>query len=81
METPEFKEGIEALLDIAKRTRTAFMCAEAVYLRCHRSLISDYLRLHGHTVIHIIDANSVKEHFYTSMARVNKGKLNYTGLF
>ena len=82
METPEFKEGVKALLEIAKETRTAFMCAEAVYLRCHRSLISDYLQTLGHDVIHIVDANSVKEHFYTSAARVNaKGKLSYPGLF
>ena len=81
METPEFREGNEVLLDIAKSKRTAFMCAEAVYLRCHRSLISDYLQTLGHTLIHIVDANSVKEHFYTSAARVSKGKLSYTGLF
>ena len=82
METPEFKEGIEAWLEIARNARTAFMCAEAVYLRCHRSLISDYLEALGHTVIHIIDAHTVKEHFYTSAARVtSKGQLSYPGLF
>jgi uncharacterized protein (DUF488 family) len=83
METDEFKEGIRALLEIAKQGRTAFMCAEAVYLRCHRSLISDYLHAHGHRVIHIVDVNSVKEHFYTSAARVTlkTGRLSYPGLF
>jgi uncharacterized protein (DUF488 family) len=83
METDEFKEGIAALLEIAKEKRTAFMCAEAVYLRCHRSLISDYLEAQGHRVIHIIDVNRVKEHFYTSAARVTlkTGKLSYPGLF
>ena len=83
METPEFKEGIEALLEIAKKSRTAFMCAEAFYLRCHRSLISDYLTVQGHDVIHIVDAKSVKRHSYTSAARVTltKRKLSYEGLF
>ena len=83
METDEFKEGIAALLEIAKNSRTAFMCAEAVYLRCHRSLISDYLEVHGHRVTHIVDVNSVKEHFFTSAARVTlkKRKLSYEGLF
>ena len=82
METREFAEGISSLLRIAKDSRTAFMCAEAVYLRCHRSLISDYLQAQGHNVIHIVDANSVKQHFYTSAAWVNaKGKLSYRGLF
>ena len=83
METDEFKEGIAALLEIAKEKRTAFMCAEAVYLRCHRSLISDYLEVQGHRVIHIVDVNSVKEHFFTSAAQVSRTKktLNYSGLF
>jgi len=83
METDEFKEGIAALLKIAKEKRTAFMCAEAVYFRCHRSLISDYLEVQGHRVIHIVDVNSVKEHFLTSAARASRTKktLNYSGLF
>src|SRR5438270_1502217 len=44
METKEFKEGIARLLKIATRKRTAIMCSEAVWWRCHRSLISDYLK-------------------------------------
>ena len=84
METDEFAAGIKTLLDIALKSRTVIMCAEAVYLRCHRCLVSDYLyaQQQGHTVIHIVDANSVKEHFYTSYARVpSKGKLSYPGLW
>lgn len=44
METPEFLEGIKELEIIAKQSRVAYMCAEAVRRRCHRSMISDYLK-------------------------------------
>src|SRR5215510_14227577 len=81
METEEFRRGVEELLEIAASERTAVMCAEAVWWRCHRSLIADYLRSEGHTVLHIVDKNAVKEHSYTSAAMIVKGKLSYRGLF
>jgi len=81
METEEFREGVEELLEVAARERTAIMCAEAVWWRCHRSLISDYLRAEDHTVLHIIDKYKTKEHSYTSAAMIDKGKLSYRGLF
>src|SRR5215213_2084445 len=55
METDEFRKGVEDLLELAARRPTAVMCAEALWWRCHRSLISDYLKAAGHHVIHIID--------------------------
>lgn len=81
METDEFKKGIEALLELAARQRTAVMCAEAVWWRCHRSLISDYLKSHGVTIVHIIDEKKIEEHPYTSVARIVNGELTYEGLF
>ena len=81
METPEFKQGIEALLELANETRTAVMCAEAVWWRCHRSLISDFLKANGIKVVHIIDENKSEEHPYTSVARIVDGELTYEGLF
>ena len=57
--------------------RTAIMCAEAVWWRCHRSLISDYLKAHGVEVLHILAANKVEPHPYTSAARIVNGKLSY----
>ena len=81
METEEFKEGIKVLLELAKHSRTAVMCAEAVWWRCHRSLIADYLKANGHTVIHIMDAAKTEEHPFTSAASIVEGKLSYRGLF
>lgn len=78
MESEEFAKGMAALIDQAKRCRTAIMCAEAVWWRCHRSLISDYLKIRGWTVLHIFDAKTVKEHPFTSAARLNnRGGLSY----
>ena len=56
---------------------TAIMCAEAVWWRCHRSLISDYLKARGIEVIHILDANKTEPHPFTSAARIIDGALSY----
>jgi uncharacterized protein (DUF488 family) len=53
------------------------MCAEAVWWRCHRALVSDYLKVRGIEVIHIADANKTEPHPYTSAARIVNGKLSY----
>src|SRR4026208_435677 len=80
METDEFRNGVETLLELAHEARTAVMCAEALWWRCHRGLISDYLKASGHTVIHIIDAKKTEEHPFTSAARIVDGELSYRGL-
>jgi len=78
METNEFYKGIKRLLDLAADTgATAIMCAEAVWWRCHRSLISDYIKERGIEVMHILDANKTQLHPYTSAARIVNGKLSY----
>lgn len=80
METEEFQQGIERLLEIAGGKRAALMCAEALWWRCHRSLISDSLKARGVEVIHIIDATHEQPHPFTSAARVIDGELSYAGL-
>ena len=78
METEEFRKGIERLLDLAGEAGpTAIMCAEAVWWRCHRSLISDYLKARGIDVRHILDGSKTEAHPYTSTARLVNGKLSY----
>jgi uncharacterized protein (DUF488 family) len=78
METDQFQKGIERLLDVAAEAGpTAIMCAEAVWWRCHRSLIADYLKARDAEVIHIFDANKVEPHPYTSAAHIVMGKLSY----
>jgi uncharacterized protein (DUF488 family) len=78
METEEFHKGIDRLLHVAAETGAiAIMCAEAVWWRCHRSLISDYLKVRGIEVMHIFDANKIEPHPYTSAAGIVNGKLSY----
>jgi uncharacterized protein (DUF488 family) len=78
METEQFQKGIERLLEVASENgATAIMCAEAVWWRCHRSLIADYLKTRGVEVLHILGANKVEPHPYTSAARIVNGELSY----
>ena len=78
METEEFQKGIERLVDLAREVGpVTIMCAEAVWWRCHRALISDYLKVRGIEVIHIVDANKSEPHPFTSTARMVNGKLSY----
>jgi uncharacterized protein (DUF488 family) len=81
MGTEEFKEGVEDLLELSSNSRTAIMCAEALWWRCHRGLISDYLKVRGIDVIHIVDDKHTEQHPYTSAARIVDGQLSYEGLF
>ncbi len=55
METERFKKGIGRLLKLAKRSRTAFMCAERDWRNCHRRFIASRLTEMGLEVIHIVD--------------------------
>jgi uncharacterized protein (DUF488 family) len=55
----------------------AIMCAEAVWWRCHRSLIADYLKARGMEMLHILGANKVDPHPYTPAARIVNGELSY----
>lgn len=56
---------------------TAILCAEAVWWRCHRGLISDYLKVRGIEVVHIIDQKKTEPHPWTSAAQVEDGELSY----
>lgn len=77
METEEFKKGIIILEDFAAEYTTAYMCSEAVWWRCHRSLVSDYLKWKGWNVMHIMGENKSEEHPYTSPAKIINGQLVY----
>jgi uncharacterized protein (DUF488 family) len=80
MESEEFIKGIAELLKLASEKRTAVMCAEALWWRCHRSLIADFLKAEGTEVIHILDAKHTETHPYTPAARILNGQLSYEGL-
>lgn len=77
METPAFREGVDELLHLCSQATGAIMCAEAVYWRCHRSMISDFLKSEGVEVTHIFDDKHTKEHEYSECARLVDGLLSY----
>jgi uncharacterized protein (DUF488 family) len=77
MSTDEFRAGIARLLDTAHGARTAYLCAEALWWRCHRRLISDHLKAAGHEVIHILGPDKTEIHPFTPPARIVDGRLSY----
>ncbi|OLE12116.1 MAG: hypothetical protein AUG89_08325 [Acidobacteria bacterium 13_1_20CM_4_56_7] len=79
MLTPEFESAIAELLDTAEHSRTAYMCAERVYFKCHRMLVSDWLVAHGHEVLHIDNVKPAKPHKLMPEARIDDGRLIYRG--
>ena len=77
MQTQEFWDGLEELVNIGQQSPSAVMCAEAVPWRCHRTLIADALVIRGWTVHHIISASSLKTHTLTPFAKSDAGRLTY----
>lgn len=79
MLTAEFENAMTDLIALASASRTAYMCAERVYFRCHRMLVSDWLVAHGHEVLHLDDTGPAKPHHLTREGRMIDGELIYRG--
>ncbi len=77
MATDEFANAFNELVKLARLQRTVVMCAELLWWRCHRALISDALRVQAIDVIHIVDPTHTVSHPFTSAARVIDGRLSY----
>ena len=78
MQTGDFQQSLDKLVQVARNGRSAIMCAEAVPWRCHRSLIADSLVILNINVEHIISESSVRPHSLTPFARVDDmGRLTY----
>jgi hypothetical protein len=58
--TPPFRAGLARLRALGRERRSAIMCAEAVWWRCHRRIIADYLLVGGETVLHILSPTKVE---------------------
>lgn len=84
MDTAAFESALGRLMSAAANARTAIMCAEAPWWRCHRALIADRLKANGVEVLHIMGRGNATEHPYTAAANVVDGVLSYgpaPGLF
>jgi len=79
MLSSKFQQAIERLVERAGKSNTAIMCAEQLYFRCHRMLVSDYLVEQSQSVLHILDEKSPKPHALTKEARTVEGRLVYRG--
>ena len=77
MQTPEFAEAVEDLVERSAHNDVAIMCAEAVPWRCHRSMIGDALVVRGVKVLDIMTEKSAKPHTLTSFAVVDGTNITY----
>jgi len=65
MATDEFSLAVKELLSAAAKARTAVMCAEKFYWKCHRRLLADYLVAQGVEVVHIVGPGKASSHKLT----------------
>ncbi len=79
MLSEEFQNAIARLIQMAEQSNTAYMCAERVYFKCHRMLVSDWLVAHGHEVLHIDGVGPVRAHKLMLEARLIDDQLIYCG--
>ncbi|HEX2280691.1 MAG TPA: DUF488 domain-containing protein [Thermomicrobiales bacterium] len=77
LHTETFAESLSELVSLAHGMRTAVMCAEALWWRCHRALIADALTWLGFEVLHIMGSGSSAAHTYTSAVHLVDGDLTY----
>jgi uncharacterized protein (DUF488 family) len=77
MQTEEFQEGLQTLIDLSHQKRVAIMCAEAVPWRCHRSLVADALNVRDVPAVEILSETSYRMHKLTPFARVEGLHITY----
>jgi uncharacterized protein (DUF488 family) len=70
-----FHEGLGHLIKLGRRKRCAVMCSEAVWWRCHRRIVADYLLARGETVFHLMESNRIEEAHLTQGAFVRPAGL------
>ena len=77
MQTRQFNDGLLGLIQLAKKERIALMCAEALPWRCHRSLISDALKIRGIKVVHVMSLTQSRDHVLTPWIKVEDTNITY----
>ena len=73
----QFAVALRALMELSLERRCAIMCAEAVWWRCHRRIIADYLLVRKRTVLHVMGRERLEPARLTSAAKVEDGKITY----
>jgi uncharacterized protein (DUF488 family) len=77
VQSDEFASGLDSLLHVAHACRTAIMCSELLWWRCHRRLIADVMLLCGWRVMHITNETACTAHRIALPARVVPEGLSY----
>ena len=77
METAEFREARDRLIETSRDTPTSVMCAESLWWRCHRRMLADGLVAAGCEVVHIMDRGKLEPHRLTSAARIEGDAVVY----
>lgn len=80
MQTKEFFEAVQRLIQMMKQDRIVLMCAEAVPWRCHRSLIADALLVRGIRSEEIVSPTRTQAHVLTPFAKVDGTRIFYPHL-
>jgi uncharacterized protein (DUF488 family) len=78
-ESTDFADGLRELTGAATGARTAYMCSEGLWWRCHRRIISDNLVVRDWTVEHIMPTGKLSPHVLAPFARVVDGRIIYDG--
>lgn len=79
MTSEEFRAALARLESLGRERRTAFMCAEGPWWRCHRQLIADALVARGWTVHHVMPDGRAEEHRLTPFVVVEGETVTYPG--
>ncbi|KHD89030.1 MAG: DNA repair protein [Bdellovibrio sp. ArHS] len=66
----DFLQGLDKLIKLGRKKRCAIMCSEAVWWRCHRRIISDYLLARGETVFHLMGKDRIEPAHLTAGAKI-----------
>lgn len=75
--TAGFQNGLDKLIALGRTKPCAMMCSEAVWWRCHRRIVTDYLLAHGELVIHLMDTDKLVPASLTKQAIIQDGKVIY----
>jgi uncharacterized protein (DUF488 family) len=77
LQSAEFQADFDRLLSLAKKHRTAIMCAEALPQQCHRRIIADVLAARGWAVKHLLSPRRIEDHYLTEFARIHGDRVTY----
>jgi uncharacterized protein (DUF488 family) len=78
-DTTEFEGALNELMRTAREVRTAIMCSEGLWWRCHRRIISDHLTMHGWEVTHAMPDGKLTTHALSEFATVTGLRIVYDG--